>query len=144
LGGAHIHGFNTDIAHINHNHGLTINEWTGGSHSHTISIGNTTASHTHTYSGTTGAHSIAHSHTFSGSIASEGSGLEVVGISPATLPSNVRIYIDGSPVAGPYNGAFSTGAIDLTAFVTGAAEHLLEIREEGGSGGRITYNLFVE
>lgn len=144
LGGAHIHGFNTDIAHINHNHSLTINQWTGGSHSHTISVNNTTASHTHTYSGTTGSNNITHSHSFTGAISSFGDGLESTGISAAILPANVRVYVDGSPVAGPFDGAFSSGAIDLSAFVTGAAEHLLEIREEGGNGGRITYNLFVE
>ncbi len=132
-----------DIVQSNHAHGFSTGSQSAN-HIHPFSTGNESANHTHTYSGTTGSDNITHSHGFTGTITPFGTGLEYTGISAAVLPSSVMVYVDGSPVAGPFDGAFSSGAIDLTVSVTGAGEHLLEIREEGGNGGRITYNLFVE
>lgn len=144
LAGSHVHGLNTDAPPMNHSHGMTVNSWLGGSHTHSIGVSSGTATHNHGFSGTTGANDILHSHTFSGLSASFGSGLEVSGISTATLPSNVNVYVDGALAAGPFSGEFAAGELDISSFVSGPGQHTLEIREEGGSGGRITYNLFVE
>lgn len=130
---------------------------TDGSHSHGVSFGNAleshghgfttssiTATHSHSYSGSTSAYDTSHAHTVSGAVATSGFGLDDEGIPDSMLPSDVWIYADGVPVAGPYSGNFSTGEIDLTSEFVGIGEHLIEIREMGGNGGRLTYNLFVE
>ena len=66
------------------------------------------------------------------------------GVVSGTLPQDVSIYIDDIQVAGPFSGEFSSGELDLAGYIVTAGEHIIEIREEGGNGGRLTYNLFIE
>ncbi|PKK84152.1 MAG: hypothetical protein CVT49_04970 [candidate division Zixibacteria bacterium HGW-Zixibacteria-1] len=139
----HTHPLTINGALGSHNHTLTINN-AGGNHSHSLSISSASPSHSHSYSGTTAADNITHSHSFTGSASSTGAGLEAIGVAAGTLPSNIYVYIDGSPVAGPFDGTFASGGLDLSSYITGSGERTIEIREEGGSGGRISYNLFVE
>jgi hypothetical protein len=137
----HVHGLSADLG--NHGHNFTTSAW-GGNHAHDFTTGSVDALHSHAFSGNTASNDVAHAHGFSGTISAFGSGIDLQGIAPTVLPTNVKIYVDGVLAAGPFSGAFSTGAIDLSTFVSGDGEHVVEIREEGGSGGRITYNLFVE
>ncbi|MEW5925191.1 MAG: hypothetical protein AB1746_14500 [Candidatus Zixiibacteriota bacterium] len=142
-GSAHSHEFTTNSALGTHSHTFGTSS-SLGTHNHSLTISSTSPSHSHSYSGTTGTNGITHSHTFTGSASSTGTGLEGIGIAAGTLPSNVYVYIDGSPVAGPFDGNFASGGLDLSSYISGVGEHTIEIREEGGSGGRISYNLFVE
>lgn len=139
----HQHGFTTGSWGGNHTHNFTTSSW-GSSHTHTITTGNASASHAHTFSGSTGVESIMHSHSFNGTALAFGSGLETIGISPGSMLGALTIYVDGVEVAGPFSGDFTSGELDLSAYVTGVGEHLIELKEEGGSGGRLTYNLFVQ
>lgn len=143
LGGAHIHGFNTNIAYINHNHSLSINN-SLGSHSHSFTSGGVSANHYHGFSGTTGGISVNHNHGFSGTTESSGTGLGMFGVVAGTFPQSVKVYIDGVLRAGPWSGQFSSGPVDLSPYIPDTQEHSVEIKEEGGNGGRIIYNLYIE
>ena len=145
LDGSHVHGFNTSAALGDHNHSLTINYALGG-HTHPFSTGGISANHSHGFSGSTLGVSVGHAHGFSGTTSSTGSGLSLSGVASGTLPTNVKIYIDGAgvPVAGPFSGQFSSGPIDLSSVITDTQEHSIEIKEEGGTGGRLIYTIFVE
>ncbi|SYZ72956.1 exported hypothetical protein [Candidatus Zixiibacteriota bacterium] len=138
-----IASMSVDQNQSNHQHNFTTNS-SLGNHSHDFTSGTASANHSHDYSGNTTTVDISHSHTFTGTINSYGSGLNQSGILANALPSNVRVYVDGAPAGGPFNGEFNSGELDLTAMISGPGEHLIEIREEGGTGGRITYNIFVE
>ncbi len=127
-----------------HSHTISVGGNSGGSHRHSVTVNSGNATHSHSLSGSTGSHNVSHSHGHSLSIASAGSGLNSTGITASTLPADVSVYVDNVLAAGPFTGAFSTGALDLSTFTYDAGEHVLEIREQGGSGGRISYNLFVE
>lgn len=98
------------------------------------------------WNGTSGSNSITHNHSFSGTTDAAGAGLSTEGVPYTAYPQDVYVYIDGNPisVAGPYSGEFSSGVIDLSAYITDDSEHYIEIKEEGGTGGRIIYDLFVE
>ncbi|MCP4582307.1 MAG: hypothetical protein GY839_11895 [candidate division Zixibacteria bacterium] len=140
---SHGHTLNVNSGGGSHSHSISVGSW-GGNHSHSVTVNSASASHSHSYSGTTGAHSVNHSHSFTGSASSTGSGLSAEGISSAGLPSDVSIYIDEILAYGPFTGDFTTGALDLSSYVSTAGEYTIELREEGGTGGRLTYNLFVE
>jgi hypothetical protein len=141
--GGHGHNLTINSASINHTHGLSITN-SLGTHSHSFTTSGTSLNHTHGLSGTTGGTSTGHFHDFSGSTESFGSGLELTGVVPGTFPSSVRLYIDGTAVSGPYSGQFSSGIVDISSYIADTQEHTIEIREEGGTGGRIIYTLFVE
>jgi hypothetical protein len=151
----HLHGIGYDLSSSvghsasasselgSHSHSFTTGSW-GGNHNHTFTTGSSTATHSHSYTGTTSSNNIAHTHTFDGTIGSTGSGLSSEGVESGTLPQDVSVYIDEVLVAGPFSGEFTSGVIDLGSFFAAAGEHVIEIREEGGNGGRLTYNLYVE
>lgn len=111
-----------------------------GGHQH--GINNDLGDHLHSF--TTGGISNGHTHSFSGNTSNEGNGLQTFGVFAGTLPSNVNVYVDGTLRAGPFNGQFSSGPVNLSSYITDNQQHVFEIKEEGGSGGRIIYNLFVE
>jgi len=139
----HSHHFSTSSWGGNHNHTFTTGSW-GGNHNHSITTGNASTSHTHSFSGSTGSHNISHSHSFTGTVGSAGSGLGVTGMALGILPTGVSVYVDGYLAAGPFDGEFASGQLDLSSYITTAGEHTIEIVEDGGTGGRLTYNLFVE
>lgn len=139
----HMHGLAISNGGGSHSHNLTTQPW-GGNHNHSFTTNSITASHAHSYSGTTGAHDIAHSHTFDGTVTVTGTGLGETGLEALTLPSDVSVYVDDVLTAGPFTGNFASGGLDLSSFVYGSGEHTMEVREAGGTGGRISYNLFVE
>ncbi len=138
----HNHGINNDLStSVGHTESCGIQL---SSHQHAFSTGNNSVTHTHSYSGITGSEDTSHDHGFTGSVGESGTGLSSTGTAPSALPGSVAVYVDDILAAGPFMGEFASGSIDLSGYVTGAGEHFVEIREEGGSGGRITYNLFVE
>lgn len=139
----HNHSFSTSSELGNHNHSFTTDP-SGGNHNHSFSTGNASSAHTHTYSGTTGSNAIDHAHIINLVTEMFGGGLQDAGLSTLATPTGVWVIVDGMTAAGPFDGDFSSGALDLSGFVTGAGEHEIEISEQGGTGGRITYNLFVE
>jgi hypothetical protein len=61
-----------------------------------------------------------------------------------TLPTTVNVYVDDILAAGSFDGEFASGELDLSIYATGEGEHTITIKEEGGTGGRVIYNLFVE
>jgi len=128
----------------NHTHTVSQSNRLTTPHDHTLSIDPETATHNHGFTGTTENDNIAHSHTLSGSIGETGEGLLAAGVNSLATPGNITIYVDGSFAAGPYFGTFATGALDLTSLISTAGEHFVTIVEDGGSGGRLTYNLYVE
>jgi hypothetical protein len=154
LGGSHSHTFHTTEEHINHNHPLAINNSTHNhslsinsglaSHSHSFTTGGISTNHTHAFSGTTGAISANHNHSFSGTTGSSGSGLGMFGVVAGTYPQSVNVYVDGVLRAGSWSGQFSSGPVDLSPYISDTGEHAIEIKEEGGNGGRIIYNLYLE
>lgn len=141
--GSHSHSFTTAVASLNHNHSLSINS-SLGLHSHTFTTGGVSADHYHGFSGTTGGISANHTHNFSGTTGSSGTGLDQTGVLAGTLPQVVRVYVDGQLAAGPWSGNFASGPIDLSQYISNANQHTVEIKEEGGNGGRIIYNLYIE
>jgi hypothetical protein len=126
-------------------HGHTISLSTSlGSHLHSFSTGIGSNSHTHSLNGTTSLWQSSHSHTVEGTTNISGAGTSTTGTTGGNLPTSIRVYVDGVEVAGPFSGMFDSGAIDLSASIGTAGVHWIVIRDEGGTGGRVTYNLFVE
>ena len=139
---SHGHTINVNSGGGSHSHSFSTGSW-GGNHSHSVTVNSGNAAHTHSYSGTTGTNSNNHSHSFSGSALAFGDGLSLEGIGSSSLPGTIYVYVDSVQAAGPFMDSFTT-AVDLAFYAPTSGDHLLEIREEGGSGGRISYNLFVE
>jgi hypothetical protein len=134
-----------DLNQSNHSHTLSIDPALGLiSHSHSFTSGGVSANHSHAYSGISSGRSAAHTHNITGTTSTDGSGLALYGVVAGTLPSGVKVYVDGVATPGSWSGQFSTGAIDLSSYIADTQEHAVEIREEGGTGGQIVYTLFVE
>jgi hypothetical protein len=135
----------TNSIDSNHQHDLVINTWPGNAnHAHAFTTNPNTGDHSHNYSGSTQGESVGHTHNITGTTSTDGSGLGYSGVSAGTLPTSVRVYIDGIAAPGSWTGQFSTGAIDLSSYIADTQEHAVEIREEGGTGGQVIYTLFVE
>ena len=141
--GAHSHSLTINNALGGHAHTLSINN-SLGLHSHTFTTGGVSANHYHGFSGTTGGISANHNHGFSGTTESSGTGLGMFGVVAGTLPQSVNVYVDGILRAGPWSGQFSSGPVDLSPYIPDTQEHSVEIKEEGGNGGRIIYNFYIE
>jgi len=73
-------------------------------------------------------------------------------IPQTSIPSSVHIWIDGIDRTTELGGPFGTtpgvswrsDELDLSEWVTTQEEHFVEIKEEGGTGGRLLYNIYVE
>jgi len=75
--------------------------------------------------------------------ASAGSGLVTTNV-----PKTVQIWINGidrtSVLGGPWGDGineFPTGELDISTYMATAAEHYIEIKENGAVGGRIQYEI---
>lgn len=126
-----------------HTHPVSIGSG-GASHVHGFTTGGADANHSHSFSEPTTSDSSSHHHTITLMTDLFGDGLSLEGIDLNELLQNVVITIGETQVAGPFNGEFSSGSLDLSAHISGPGEHFIEIHNQGFSGGRIIYNVFVE